>query len=85
MRNLPIRRLALSSHFAFVMLTFCAGLATPPSALLPRRLKVTSQSRIARRLKHTAPVLGRRGRALPASNTVIAGDGIRPTVVTQNR
>jgi len=32
MRNLPIRRLALSSHFAFVMLTFCAGLATPPSA-----------------------------------------------------
>jgi hypothetical protein len=32
MRNLPIRRLALFIYFAFVILTFYAGLATPPSA-----------------------------------------------------
>jgi hypothetical protein len=32
MRNLPTRRLGLFSQFAFVILTFYAGLATPPSA-----------------------------------------------------
>ena len=71
MRALPIRRFAWFSHIAFVILTFYAGLATPPPAHAQvKAYRTSAWSPWAR----AAGVEYR-----------YRWDGIPPTVVTQKR